>query len=164
MRPFHLIVSCSENLVIGRDGLLPWSIPEDTHFFQQQTAGQVVLMGRVGFATWPGATTEGRRSVLVSAHPWENPQRMPTVTEPDFPSALAAAAALPGEIYICGGARIYREAMEHPAVGLLYLTLVHAKVEGDTYFPDWRERFPRELARRDSSDERWRYSFLTLGR
>ncbi len=164
MRPFHLIVSCSENLVIGRNGLLPWSIPEDTHFFSQQTAGQVVLMGRVCFATWPGATTEGRRSVLVSAHPWEDASRMPTVTQPDFASALTAAAAMPGEIYICGGGRIYREAMEHPGADLLYLTLVHVKIEGDTFFPDWKERFPRELARRESADANYRYTFLTLGR
>jgi dihydrofolate reductase len=164
MRPFHLIVSCSENLVIGRDGKLPWSIAEDQAFFHRQTAGQITLMGRVCFATWPGATTEGRRSVLVSAHPWDNPERMPTATAPDFPAALEAAAALPGDIYICGGERIYREAMAHPAVGLLYLTLVHAVVDGDTRFPDWRERFPRELARRESSDARWQYSFLTLGR
>jgi len=164
MRPFHLIVSCSENLVIGRDGLLPWSIPEDQQFFDRQTAGQIAVMGRVCFQTWPGAITAGRRSILVSGHPLDDPHRVPTVKAPDLPAALEAAAALEGDIYICGGERIYREAMAHPQVGLLYLTLVHAEVQGDTSFPEWKQRFPRVLARRDSSDANWRYSFLTLGR
>jgi dihydrofolate reductase len=164
MRPFHLIVSCSENLVIGRAGLLPWSIPEDQRFFHAQTAGQIVLMGRVCFQTWPGAVTAGRRAVLVSSHPLDDPGRIPTAKAPDFPSALAAAEKLDGDIYICGGERVYREAMAHPDVGRLYLTLVHARVEGDTHFPEWKERFPTVLDRRDSADANWRYSFLTLGR
>jgi dihydrofolate reductase len=163
-RPFHLIVSCSENGVIGRDRKLPWSIPEDQEFFHRQTAEQIVVMGRVCFATWPAATRDGRRSVLVSRQAWEDPARPPTRTAPNFPAALEDAAALPGEIYICGGERIYREAIAHPDADLLYLTLVHAQVPGDTFFPDWRERFPRELARHESADPNYRYTFLTLGR
>jgi dihydrofolate reductase len=102
--------------------------------------------------------------VLVSRQPWEDSVRQPTRTAPNFPAALEDAAALPGEIYICGGERIYREAIEHPDADLLYLTLIHAQVPGDTFFPSWRERFPREIARRESGDPNYRYTFLTLGR
>ena len=163
-RPFHLIVSCSENGVIGRDRKLPWSIPEDQKFFQQQTAGQVVVMGRVCFETWPRATLDGRKSVLVSRQPWEEPARMPERTAPSFPAALEDASKLPGEIYICGGERIYREAIVHPDADLLYLTLVHVNIPGDTFFPNWKELFPREVTRRESADTNYRYTFLTLGR
>jgi dihydrofolate reductase len=163
-RPFHLIVSCAENGVIGRDRKLPWKIPEDHRYFHGQTAGQVVVMGRICFETWPGATADGRKSVLVSNHPWNDPRRMPTKSAASLPAALAAAAQLPGEIYICGGERIYREAIEHPDADLLYLTLVHASVAGDTFFPDWRTRFTRQISRRESSDANYRYTFLTLAR
>jgi dihydrofolate reductase len=160
MRPFNLIVSCSENRVIGRHGRLPWSIPEDQEFFHAETAGQIVVMGRICFETWPGALRDGRRPVVVSHHPVAAP--VPTV--PSLPAALAAAQGLAGRIYICGGEQIYREAMALPEAARLYLTLVHAEVEGDRYFPDWRQAFPREITRRDGADANWRYTFLQLER
>src|SRR3954463_7303447 len=52
----HLIVACAENRVIGRDGKLPWHIPEDLKFFHDETAGQICVLGRVCFETWPAAT------------------------------------------------------------------------------------------------------------
>jgi len=89
---------------------------------------------------------------------------MPEKTALSFAAALEDASALSGEIYICGGERIYREAMEHPDADLLYLTLVHVTIEGDTFFPDWSKHFSRELARREGADANYRYTFLTLGR
>ncbi|MDB6126679.1 MAG: dihydrofolate reductase region, partial [Verrucomicrobia bacterium] len=47
MKLLHLQVACSENRVIGREGRLPWRIPEDYQFFQDQTAGQIVVLGRI---------------------------------------------------------------------------------------------------------------------
>jgi dihydrofolate reductase len=162
MRPFSLIVSCSENRVIGRAGHLPWSIPEDTQFFDQQTAGQIAVLGRICFETWPGATRAGRRPVVVTRDAALAARGLPTA--PSFAEALERAAALTGDIYVCGGERIYAEAIAHPAAERLYLTLVHAQVDGDRHFPDWTQVFPREIARREGADPRWRYTFLTLGR
>lgn len=162
MRPFSIIVSCSENRVIGRDGRLPWRIPEDRRFFEERTAGQVVVMGRLCFEAWPGASRDGRRPVVVTRHPAA--PGADALTAPDFPSALLAAQGLPGAIFVCGGQRIYEEAIGRPEAERLYLTLVHAEVSGDRSFPDWRQAFPRELSRRDGADARWRYSFLTLAR
>ena len=59
-KPLHVIVACSENRVIGRDGRLPWKIPEDFAFLQTKTAGQIVILGRICFQTWPGAVGQGR--------------------------------------------------------------------------------------------------------
>jgi dihydrofolate reductase len=160
MRAFNLIVSCSENRVIGRNGRLPWSIPEDRRFFEEKTAGQIVVLGRICFETWPAASREGRRAVVVTRN---SRLAAPAVrTAPSLPAALDIAQALPGEIYICGGERIYQEAMALPGPARLYLTLVHAQVAGDRSFPDWRQRFPREIERRESADDKWRYTFLTL--
>lgn len=161
--PLNLIVSCAENRVIGRGGRLPWSIPEDWRFFLGKTAGQVVLIGRIGFESWSGAGADGRRAVVVTSRP-ERLRRPAARTAPDFPRALAAARELPGGIYVCGGERIYGEALAAPGPLRLYLTLVHAQVEGDRRFPEWRHLPWREVERREGSDARFRYTFFTLER
>ena len=96
------------------------------------------------------------RHVIVGAGP------VGTATAPSLPAALAAAEALPGDIYVCGGQRIYEEAIALPRPRRLYVTLVHAEVAGDRFFPEWRDGSWRETARRDGADATWRYSFLTL--
>jgi dihydrofolate reductase len=160
MDPLNLIVSCSENRVIGRAGRLPWSIPEDWKFFQAQTAGQVVVMGQVCFETWPGAVRDGRKAVVITSRTSEIDPAVRTA--PSLPAGLAVAATLPGDSYICGGQRIYEEAIALPRPLRLYLTLVHAEVPGDRFFPEWRNQPWRETARREGADANWRYTFLTL--
>lgn len=163
MRPFHLIVACSENRVIGRNGRLPWSIEADRRFFEERTAGQILIMGRVCFETWPSAVREGRRTIVVSERGARLP-RAPAAVAHSLAEALAAAATLAGEIYLCGGQRLYEEGLAHPDADRLYLTLIHAQVAGDRTFPDWKSRFPVELARRDGEEGPWRFTFLTLAR
>jgi dihydrofolate reductase len=156
----RLIVACSANRVIGRRGGLPWSIPEDTKFFQDTTRGHTVIMGSRSFGEWPGCVKD--RDVVVITH---EPDKIPSGVHSagSLPQALAVARTLRGDIYLCGGQRVYEEGLA--AGDVLHLTLVHATIDdGDTFFPDWREHFPRELARRESGDANWRYTFLTLGR
>ena len=160
----HLIVACAENRVIGRDGLLPWRIPEDLKFFHDETAGQIVVLGRVCFETWPRAALDGRRPVVVTrnaALASAGVRVAASLTE-----ALAVAETLPGEIFVCGGERIYTEALALAGVRplQLHLTLVHAEVAGDTFMPEWRQLAWREVSRRDSADANFRYTFFTLER
>jgi dihydrofolate reductase len=162
MRRLNLIVSCSENRVIGRGGKLPWSIPEDWKFFQEQTAGQIVVMGHVCFESWPGASRDGRRAVVVTSS--SAPTGPGVRFAPSLAGALAIAESLPGDIYICGGQRIYEESIALPGPQRLYLTQVHAEVPGDRFFPDWKSLPWRETARRDGANANWRYTFLTLER
>jgi dihydrofolate reductase len=160
----HVIVACSENRVIGRDGKLPWSIPEDLAYFHAETAGQVCVLGRVCYETWPRVHADGRTPVVITSRP--------TVARPgahaatDLSAALSQADALPGNVYICGGQRIYEETFALARQGLrrirLHLTLVHAQVTGDTYFPEWRHLSWHELSRRDSADANYHYTFSTL--
>src|ERR1019366_5478209 len=65
-KPINLIVACGENRVIGRAGRLPFEIPEDKAWFHGKTAGQTVVMGRICFATWPGAQTDGRQPIIIT--------------------------------------------------------------------------------------------------
>jgi dihydrofolate reductase len=168
----HVIAACAENRVIGRDGRLPWRIPEDLAFFQQQTAGAICVLGRVGYETWPRATRDGRRPVVLTSRPLPQPPETlaanadfhAPLIAPSLPAAVAIAAALPGEIYVCGGQRIFEETFALRQPLRLHLTLIHAEITGDRYFPEWRDGSWREILRRESADANFAYTFLTLER
>jgi dihydrofolate reductase len=154
----HLIVACSENRVIGRERKLPWRIPEDLKYFHDETAGQIVVLGRVCFETWPRATLDGRRPVVITRD--RSLARDGVHVAASLSEALAIAETLPGEIFICGGERIYAEALMLDRPLRLHLTLIHAEVPGDTFMPEWRHLPWRERSRRESSDENFRYTFF----
>lgn len=169
----HLIVACAENRVIGRDGRLPWCIPEDARFLHDQTAGQICVMGRTCYDSWTRVHEDGRRAIVLTNHPLAPPGPAPAGTAPNrmapvavvtLAEALDAAETLPGEIYICGGQRLYEETLTLNRDMRLHLTLVHATVPGDRYFPEWRHLTWREVARRESADAHFRYTFFTLDR
>ena len=162
MKLLHLQVACAENRVIGRGGRLPWRIPEDYRFFENQTAGQIVVLGRICFESWSRANLDGRRPIVVTSNPALAKDGVRVATS--LRSALEIAETLPGEIHVCGGERIYAETLALDRPLRLHLTLVHANVDGDTYFPEWRHLNWRELDRRESADANFRYTFFTLQR
>lgn len=159
-KPLTLIVACAENRVIGRDGRLPFDIPEDKKWFHDQTAGQTVVLGRICFETWPKVLADGRQPVVITSNAALGAGRVRVAA--DVPAALAIAQTLPGEIMICGGQRIYEETL--PVADRILLTLVHAEVAGDTWFPEWRHLAWRETWRRESRDANYRYTFSVLER
>lgn len=176
----NLIVACAENRVIGRDTRLPFHIPEDKAWFHDQTAGQTVVLGRICYETWPRVLADGRQPVVITGQPERAYARVGALradgldSAPDRPpleriqvaanvaAALALAQTLPGEIMICGGQRIYEETL--PIADRILLTLVHADVPGDTYFPEWRHLAWRESWRREGRDANYRYTFSILER
>jgi dihydrofolate reductase len=162
----HVVVACAENRVIGRDGKLPWRIPEDAEYFRQLTAGHTCVLGRICFDTWPGASREGRRSIVLTSHPIAS--RAGDETTPIQVDSLAAGLSIaesePGDIFVCGGQRVFEETMALRRPLRLHLTLVHAEVPGDRFFPEWRNEAWRELDRRESADANYRYTFFTLER
>lgn len=160
MKPVYMIVACSENRIIGKDGGLPWSIPEDAAFFLNKVKGGIVIEGRRCFEETGKAFPESDTIVLSRDGLFAPPGILTAVS---LPLALELAQSMEGEgpIWICGGEAIYEEGL--PLADKLYLTIVHAEVEGDTRFPDWREHFTAELDRRESSDENFSYTFVVLG-
>ena len=135
-----LIVAMTEAGVIGRDNQLPWHIPEDLKRFKALTTGHPILMGRKTFESI-GRPLPGRTNIVVTRNPdW---RAEGALAVPGFEEAIQAASRAPGgeEIFAIGGAAIFREAW--PRAERLYLTLIHADVPGDTYFPeiDWARSF-----------------------
>jgi dihydrofolate reductase len=133
-----LIVAVAENCVIGRGGTLPWHLSADLKRFKQLTMGHTIIMGR---RTWEsiGRALPGRRSIVVSRNASFRATGAETVTTLDAAIELAAGDT---EVFVIGGASLYQEALVK--ANRLYITRIHAAVEGDTYFPEfdqaeWRQ-------------------------
>jgi len=159
--PLSLIVAVSSNQVIGRDGGLPWRLPVDLRHFKRTTMGHHLIIGR---ATWDevGMPLPGRTMVVVTRNPEFRADGV--LVAHSLEEALALARD-DDEPFIGGGAEIYRRALEADLVERLYITRVHAEVDGDTFFPpvDWNrwllaDRIDHPADERNShgtSFERW---------
>ena len=133
-----LIVAVSSNGVIGRGGDLPWHLPADLRHFKRTTMGHHLIIGR---ATWDevGRPLPGRIMVVVTRNRSFTAEGV--LVAHSVEEALSLAK-IDDEPFIGGGAAIYRHALEADLVDRLYITRVHAVVEGDTVFPpidmdDW---------------------------
>lgn len=161
-RTLNLIVACAENRVIGRGGQLPWRIPEDWKFFKNRTAGATVILGRISYLSWKSILEDDRRAIVLTRNRELARGRVEVTGSLD--EAISTAKRHSAEIFICGGQRIFEEAIARPDVGRLYLTLVHAQVDGDRTFPAWQHEFPVVLEQREGADANFRYTFFVLGR
>jgi dihydrofolate reductase len=156
-----IIVAADERGGIGRDGGLPWHLPEDLKRFKALTMGKPMVMGR---RTWDsiGRPLPGRRSIVVSRQPGLVIEGAEVCDSLD--AALQAVAGAP-EACVIGGAEIYRQALPHAE--LIQFTRVHAVVGADTFLPSLDAAEWEEIAREDRpADERHAhaFSFLTLRR
>ena len=101
----NLMVACAENRVMGRKNRLPWRIPEDLRLFHEETAGKTIILGRICYETWPRAREDGRRLIVITSNP--SLERDGVRVARSVPEALEIAEAMPGEIYVNGGERIF---------------------------------------------------------
>ncbi len=132
--PYYIaIAAMASNRIIGKDGALPWHLPEDLKFFRKTTTGHPILMGR---KTWEslGRPLPNRRNLILSR------------TLPDQPGAevLRSPADLEqlqieGPVYIIGGAEIYQLLLGR--TDEILLTVLTAPAEGDTTFPEFEADF-----------------------
>lgn len=134
-----ILAAVADNGVIGRDGKLPWHLSDDLRRFKRLTMGHTIVMGR---GTWEsiGRPLPGRRTIVVTRQPQYRVDADGMEVAASLDDALRIAeAAGDDEVFIVGGAEIYRLAL--PRADRLELTRVHGSVAGDTYFPevDWRQ-------------------------
>jgi dihydrofolate reductase len=149
-----LVLAMSENRVIGRDGGLPWHLPKDLQHFKKLTVDHTVIMGRKTFDEIKHPLAN-RRNVVVSRNPDFQPRGATVVPSLDEALALGATER---EVFVIGGGEIFRLAL--PRADRLYLTVVHASVEGDTYFPSFdATAWALEEEERHEADEKHAYPF-----
>lgn len=131
---FQVIVACTENGGIGWKGKLPWYIPDDLHFFAEQTAESVIIMGRKTWESLPKKLAN-RINVVVSSKPSvvRNPDYVCSTL--DLALAYARKRYPNKQVYVIGGSQLYQEALEHPDCRRVFLTKVYNDVDCDAYFP-----------------------------
>lgn len=155
------IAAVADNGTIGKEGGLPWYLPDDLKYFQRITTGHRVITGRKNYESIPAKyrPLKGRINIVITRN--ANYHAPGATVVGSLTEALACAhLAGENEAFIIGGGQIYREALTLRLVDRLYLTLVHADAEGDTHFPaldpsEWEEK-TRE---RHEADDRHAHAF-----
>jgi dihydrofolate reductase len=135
---FKAIAAMSENRVIGAHNRIPWHLPEDFRWFKRMTTGQIVVMGRKTFESI-GKPLPNRTTIVLSRsrHPIADVRVIGSLAELD-------PAREEQDIFVCGGAEVYAQALTFCSD--LYLTLVKRWVAGDTFFPPFEHLFdPAEI-------------------
>lgn len=157
-----LVAAVARNGVIGRNGRLPWRLPEDLTRFKALTTGHAVVMGRKTWESIPERfrPLPKRRNVVVTRDPeWhaDGAERAGSVEE-----ALRLLADEP-RVFVIGGAELYAAAL--PYADELALTEIDAEVDGDTFFPTWERNHFTEVAREERvAKDGTRLAFATYAR
>jgi dihydrofolate reductase len=142
----EIVAAVARGGVIGREGGLPWQLPEDLVRFRELTTGHAVVMGRRTWDSLPDRfrPLPGRRNVVVTRSPsWrdDGAERAGSLGE-----AFALLAA-EERVFVIGGGAIFAKAL--PLVDELHLTEIDLDVDGDTYFPEWERQAFEELSRQE---------------
>lgn len=120
----------SENRVIGKDGALPWHLPTDLKYFKRLTTGHTIIMGRKTLDS-VGRALPDRRTIVVTRNAHYECKGVETTTSLERALQLTVEEE---EVFVVGGGDIYRLAL--PRADRIYLTFVHSKFDGDTFFPE----------------------------
>ncbi|WP_294405980.1 dihydrofolate reductase [uncultured Clostridium sp.] len=157
-----LIVAIAENNVIGKDNKLIWHISEDLKRFKSITSGNAMLMGRKTFESLPGVLSGRKHIIITRDHKYTIDSEQVSVIN-DLDSFIRKHENSDDEIFVIGGAEIYKQLLPH--CKKLYLTKVHQSFEGDTYFPEIDySKYDTEYSSDKITDEKSgiTYSFINL--
>lgn len=155
-----IIVACDPDGVIGKENKLPWRCKEDLQLFRQRTYGHAVIMGRKTWDSIPKKPLDGRANIVVSRNMWlTEPNRsifyyaslegaIRSVKESNHCSdhyGISSSARIMSQycdkdIFIIGGAQVYKEALKKGLVDRIIMSKMNSKYEGDVYFPDLDDR------------------------
>lgn len=163
-----LIVAMARNRVIGRNNRLPWYLPEELQYFRRATMGKPVVMGRRTHESI-GRALPGRANIVITRDGDWSAEGVAVVHSLEEALEQAERRSLidgAGECVVIGGAQIYAEAL--PRADRLYMTEVHADVDGDTFFPELDLSRWHEVSRVDHAGgeepNRYPYSIVVYDR
>lgn len=156
----NIIVAIAENYAIGKNNQLLWHMPNDLKHFKTVTFGRTIIMGRKTYES-VGKPLPNRRNIVVTRQHIQIPgcEIVKSIEE------AIALCAHDDEVFIGGGAEIYRQAMDK--TDRIYLTIIHKEFDADTFFPEIDYTQWKEVSRENyEPDEKnpLPYSFITLDR
>ena len=151
-----LVVAASENNAIGKNNQLIWHLPNDLKFFKNTTWGFPVIMGRKSFES-VNKPLPGRTNIVITTNPDWKAETVIVVN--NLKDAIQKAAETNSkQIFIIGGGEIYKQSMD--IADSIYITRVHADLEGDTFFPLIDESKWKLTSNQDfEADEKHAYSY-----
>jgi len=153
-----LIAAVARNQVVGIENRLPWHLPEDLKYFKATTSGHPIIMGRKTYESI-GRPLPGRHNIVVTRDTAWHAEGVTTVHSLEDAKTAASASA---EIFLIGGATLYKEALPH--ADRLYLTEIDADFEGDAHFPAWDKSAFVETHREQHTGTDFTYSFVVYER
>jgi dihydrofolate reductase len=150
------IVAASENNVIGSKNNLPWNLPNDFRYFKNKTWGMPVIMGRKSYESLK-KSLPGRINIVVTTKTNWQPEDVFVVN--NINDAIEKAKESDAkEIFIIGGGEIFKQTIE--IVSRIYLTRVHATIEGDTFYPEIKkDQWKLVDAQSFPSDDKHNYAY-----
>lgn len=159
-----MIAAMDEKKGIGKDGKIPWRIPEDMKHFKDLTLGHPVVMGRKTWDSLPPKyrPLRDRRNIIISRGLGSG------IFGCDVCDSLIDALELASQvdkqrISIIGGGEIYQQAL--PLADVLDLTFVKGDFNCDTFFPDYKKLFPEVVYQTDwQTSNEFTFRFVTLRR
>ena len=157
-----MIAAMTEDRVIGIKNSLPWKLPNDMKWFRQNTMGKPIIMGRKTFESFGAKALSGRVNIIITRD--QSYQASDIIVVHSIDDAIKAAGNV-DEVMIIGGASFYEQML--PKADRLYLTFVHAELEGDAWFPeinnnDWNK--VEKINHKKDDKNRYAHSFVILDR
>jgi dihydrofolate reductase len=147
----------SGNRALGKDNKLIWAIPADLKRFKQLTTGHPIIMGRKTFESI-GRPLPNRTNIIITRN--ADYKIDGCLITNSLEAAISKAREIDQqEIFIIGGAEIYKQAL--PFTDKLYLTIIQEEKEGDVFFPDYSE-FTKEFFREEHIESEPHYILLEL--
>src|ERR1051325_8936039 len=151
-----LLGAMDENRGIGKDNHLPWRLSSDLKRFRELTMGHHILVGRKTFESI-GKPMPGRETIVITRNEGFRPEGCLTAHSVEGGIRLAEERG-ESELFICGGAEVYARSLG--VADRMYLTQVHAVVDADTFFPEWKgDDWAEEVISRHDADERNQFPF-----
>jgi dihydrofolate reductase len=138
-----LLVAYAHGRVIGKDGKIPWRLPNDSRYVKRVTTGHTVVMGRTTFESI-GRPLPNRRNVVLTRH---NTLEIPGVEVVHSVEEVLALNDGLDALFVLGGENVYRQFL--PLADRLYITEIDYKTEGDTFFPEWDRDAFRLVSRQE---------------
>ena len=129
-----LVVAHGDNYVIGKNGWMPWNLPDDLKCFKKITLDHKIVMGRTTFEGMKKPLPRRHTFVITKDKNYKYEHDNVTVIH-DFESLLKEYKDKDEILYICGGAQIYKFALDY--VDEMWISLVDEHYDGDTFFPSY---------------------------
>lgn len=153
-----IIAAVAENNVIGKNNGMVWHLPADLKYFKNKTKGHYVIMGRKTFESLNGQLP-GRPSIIITRKTDYHPEGCYVVHDARKAVSLAEEKG-ENEVFILGGAEIYKLMLKLDLIDKMYLTEIKAVFEGDSFFPELDKAQWNEVDRQSHApDEKNKYPY-----